>query len=67
MTPPKGRQRFRYEVTFESESSPVEANTARGEIEVPNASLGVRRAFEAAKRQLPNRQWTSIVVMLERL
>ena len=55
---------FRYSVTFEYLQDAPE--TVRGEIQVPNASLGVRRAFEAAKKAYPHRRWSSVVVLLER-
>jgi hypothetical protein len=58
------KPRFRYHVTFEYA---LEApDTVRGEIEVSNPSQGVRRAFEAAKKANPGRQWSSVVVLLER-
>jgi hypothetical protein len=55
---------LRYAVTFEYQSDAPE--TIRGEIDVSNPSLGVRRAFEAAKRAYPHRRWSSVVVLLER-
>ena len=55
---------YRYSVTFENDTTAPD--TAKGELAVPNPSLGVRRAFEAAKRQYPGRQWSSVVVLLER-
>lgn len=56
--------RLRYSVSFESDLQPV--RTGRGEIEVPNPRLGVRRALEAAQRQCPNAHWRSLVVVLEK-
>ena len=55
---------LRYAVTFEYQLDAPE--TVRGEIDVSNPSLGVRRAFEAAKRAYPHRRWSSVVVLLER-
>ena len=56
--------RLRYSVSFESDLLPV--RTGRGEIDVPNPRLGVRRALEAAQRQCPNAHWRSLVVVLEK-
>ena len=56
--------RFRYAVTFEYLQDATE--TIRGEIVVSNASLGARRALEAARKALPNRHWSSVVILLER-
>jgi hypothetical protein len=56
---------FRYAVTFEYQEDAPE--TVRGEIDVPNPSLGVRRAFEAAKKACPHRRWSSVAVLLERV
>ena len=56
---------LRYAVSFESDLRPV--RTARGEIDVPNPRLGVRRAVEAAQAQCPNSHWRSIVVVIEKV
>lgn len=56
---------LRYAVSFESDLRPV--RTARGEIDVPNPRLGVRRALEAAQVQCPNTRWRSLVVVLEKV
>jgi len=50
-------------VSFEYDSQPVQ--TYRGEIVAPNASLGARRAVEAARRTYPNSSPRSYVVVLE--
>lgn len=55
---------LRYAVSFESDLRPV--RTARGEIDVPNPRLGVRRALEAAQAQCPKSHWRSIVVVIEK-
>ena len=57
--------RLRYAVSFENETQSV--RTGRGEMEVPNPRLGVRRALEAAQKQCPNAHWRSVVVVLERV
>jgi hypothetical protein len=57
--------RFRYAVSFESDLQPV--RTDRGELSVANASLGARRAVEAARRAFPGSRWRSLVVVLEKL
>lgn len=56
--------RYRVSVSLESESQPVV--TYRGEIDVPNPRLGVRRALEAALAVYPNRRWQSLVVVLDK-
>jgi hypothetical protein len=50
---------------LEHDLSPVQ--TFRGDIDVPNARLGARRALEAAMRAYPNSHWRSVVIVLERL
>ena len=57
--------RLRYSVSFESDLQPV--RTGRGEIDVANPRLGVRRALEAAQKQWPNARWRSVVVVLEKV
>ena len=57
-------QHFQYAVTFEFDNAQPE--TVRGEIAVPNARLGVRRALEAAQRAKPNMKFRALVVLLER-
>lgn len=55
---------FRYAVTFESpETAPP--LTIRGTVSaIPGAAL--RRAFLDAKRQAPGKQWSNVLVLLER-
>ena len=56
--------RLRYAVTLEfGEAAP---ETVRGEFEVANPRLGARRAVEACFKAKPGRQWSSLVVLLER-
>lgn len=57
--------RLRYSVSLERDLQPV--RTARGEIEVANPRLGVRRAFEAASAQCPGARWRSAVVVIEKV
>jgi hypothetical protein len=56
--------RYRASVSFESDLAPVK--TYRGEIDVVNPRLGVRRAVEAASREHPGARWRSLVVVLEK-
>jgi hypothetical protein len=51
-------------VTFEHEVQPPE--TWRGAIGANKASTAARRAIVAAARALPNRHWTSALILLER-
>jgi len=62
--PMRGPQRFQAAVTMEYETQAPE--TWRGEIVVPNARLGARRALEAAQKAYPNRKWSSVVILLTR-
>jgi hypothetical protein len=56
--------RYLASVTLEySEACP---ESIQREIEVSNAPLGVRRAVETAFTTYPSRQWTSLVVVLDR-
>ena len=57
--------RYRVAVSFEHDTLPVK--DYRGEIDVPNPRLGVRRALEAASRAYPNARWRPVVVLLEKL
>lgn len=57
--------RYRASVSFEHDTLPVK--TYRGEIDMPNPRLGVRRAFEAASKAYPKTRWRSVVVVLEKL
>jgi hypothetical protein len=57
---------YRYAVTFEKPLSSAPA-TARGEVAANSAGTAMRRAFQAACRQMPRRQWDSLVVLLERV
>jgi hypothetical protein len=65
MTPKRPPLRLRYAVTLEFMVDPP--LTVRGELDVPNARLGARRAVEAAFKQYPGRTWSSLSILLERL
>ena len=52
-----------WSATFESDDQPPQ--TARGEIHVPNARLGARRAVEGLYKAFPRRQFRSLVVVLD--
>ncbi len=56
---------YKASITFEYDLQAPE--THRTQIEVPNASLGARRAMEAARRAYPRRSWRSAVIVLEAL
>lgn len=53
---------FKYAVTFES-GGPIE--TARGEVEATAWHTAAARAIKAARKQIPGKHATSIVVLLE--
>lgn len=57
--------RLRYSVSFEHDTAAVQ--TAKGEIDVPNARLGARRALEGAQKQYPNQHYRSVVIVLEKV
>lgn len=60
----KGRK-IRASVTFEGESTAL--RTWRGEISAGSPSSAVSLAVRRAKKALPRLQWTSIVVLIEKI
>jgi len=56
--------RLNASVSLEYDLQPVQ--TVRGEIDVPNARLGARRAAELAFRTYPGARWRSMVIVLEK-
>jgi hypothetical protein len=58
--------RFRYAISYESDTQPVE--TVRGEFEANGGAQGVRQGARVACTQWPKRRsFRSVVVVVERL
>lgn len=57
--------RWRCAVTFETPNTAAPASV-RVEVDAKAAGTALRRAFDAAKRKMPGKQWTSLVVLIER-
>ena len=58
--------RFRYAISYESDTQPVE--TVRGEFEVNGGAQGIRQGAREACRQWPkHRSFRSVVLVIERL
>ncbi len=62
--PAKVRKRVKWAVTFEYEMNAPE--TAHGELAFLNVGNAARQALKSAKQQFPRRNWSSVVILLDR-